>query len=53
MSLVMKDLFGPEAGGHAGIAGTPRGVEFTSQDAMKVFAHLNMLRPWDLDAVRN
>lgn len=53
MSLVMKDLFGPEAGGHAGIAGTPRGVEFTSQDAMKVFAHLNMLRPWDLDAVRS
>ena len=29
---VMQELFGPEAGGHDGIAGTPRGQRFTELD---------------------
>ena len=33
---VMQEIFGPEAGGRGGIAGTPRGVAFTEQDAMQV-----------------
>lgn len=34
---IMQELFGSEAGGHAGIAGTPRGKEFTFGDAKVVF----------------
>lgn len=33
----MQGYFGPEAGGHYGIAGSPRGVEYTLADAMNVF----------------
>ena len=29
----MKEYFGDEAGGHAGIAGTPRDKEFKLEDA--------------------
>jgi len=33
---IMKAVFGPAAGGHRNIAGTPRGVEFDSADMEKV-----------------
>lgn len=33
----MQGYFGPEAGGHYGIAGSPRGAEYTLADAMNVF----------------
>ena len=38
---VMQSIFGPEAGGHEGIAGTPRGVEFSLTDAMKIIQELS------------
>lgn len=38
--MIMKDIFGKEAGGRAGIAGTPRGVEYTLEDAERVFEHV-------------
>lgn len=38
---VMQSVFGPEAGGHEGIAGTPRGVEFSLTDAMKIIQELS------------
>lgn len=38
---IMKSVFGPEAGGHEGIAGTPRGVEFSLTDAMKIIQELS------------
>lgn len=37
---VMQRAFGPDAGGHAGIAGTPRGKEFTFDDTSKVLTAL-------------
>ena len=33
MSTIMKAVFGEEAGGHKGIAGTPRGVRYSLEDA--------------------
>lgn len=36
----MQKVFGPDAGGHKGIAGSPRGVEMTMEDCGKVFAEL-------------
>lgn len=36
----MQGIFGNEAGGHAGIAGTPRGAEFSIDDAWRVFSAL-------------
>lgn len=33
---IMKDLFGPDAGGRAGIAGTPRGVNYGDDDLKRV-----------------
>lgn len=33
---IMQEAFGPEAGGHKGIAGSPRGVEFEESDLEKV-----------------
>lgn len=33
---IMQAVFGPAAGGHAGIAGSPRGVEMTEKDTEKV-----------------
>lgn len=32
----LKDMFGPEAGGHAGIGGTPRGQQYSLTSAMEV-----------------
>jgi hypothetical protein len=40
---IMKELFGAGAGGKAGIAGTPRGIEFTFNDTRKVVSKLNSL----------
>lgn len=37
---VMQKVFGPDAGGHKGIAGTPRGVDFGEEDLNKVLAVL-------------
>ena len=37
---IMQKVFGPDAGGHKGIAGTPRGVEFGEEDLDKVLAVL-------------
>ena len=37
---IMQRVFGPDAGGHKGIAGSPRGVEMTMEDCGKVFAEL-------------
>lgn len=37
---VMQKVFGPDAGGHKGIAGSPRGVEFGEEDLEKVLAVL-------------
>jgi hypothetical protein len=37
---VMQKVFGPDAGGHKGIAGTPRGIEYTDEDLDKVLAVL-------------
>jgi hypothetical protein len=37
---IMQSVFGPDAGGHKGIAGTPRGVEFGDEDLNKVLAVL-------------
>lgn len=37
---IMQELFGNEAGGRPGIAGTPRGVEFTNDDMKKVIDKL-------------
>jgi len=33
---IMQEVFGPEAGGHAGIAGTPRDKEYTFDDIDRV-----------------
>jgi Zn finger protein HypA/HybF involved in hydrogenase expression len=40
---IMKELFGDGAGGKAGIAGTPRGKEFTFEDTQKVIDKINIL----------
>lgn len=40
LAKFMQGLFGSEAGGHAGIAGTPRGAEFSIDDAWRVFSAL-------------
>jgi hypothetical protein len=40
---IMQELFGPLAGGHAGIAGTPRGEEYTIDDARRVAKHVARL----------
>jgi hypothetical protein len=37
---ILKSLFGPEAGGHAGIGGSPRGKALPKEDAAKVAAAL-------------
>lgn len=37
---VMQKVFGPDAGGHKGIAGSPRGIEYTDEDLDKVLAVL-------------
>lgn len=37
---IMRRVFGPEAGGHPGIAGSPRGQEFTERDGDRVVALL-------------
>lgn len=37
---IMKKLFGQEAGGHPGIAGTPRGVKYTKMDLFKVVNYI-------------
>jgi len=36
-SEFMKNMFGPTAGGHSGIAGTPRDTQYKFSDAIKVF----------------
>lgn len=38
---IVQDLWGPEAGGHPGIAGSPRGQEMTERDFTNVVAELN------------
>lgn len=42
---VMQRVFGPDAGGHKGIAGSPRGVEMTMEDLEKVLAILTLGAP--------
>ena len=37
---IMQKVFGPDAGGHKGIAGTPRGIEYADEDLDKVLAAL-------------
>lgn len=37
---ILQQVFGPDAGGHKGIAGTPRGIEYTDEDLNKVLAAL-------------
>jgi hypothetical protein len=37
---VMQAVFGPGAGGHKGIAGSPRGIRMTVQDLVKVLEYL-------------
>jgi hypothetical protein len=37
---VVQDLWGPEAGGHDGIAGSPRGREMTRDDLSAAIAHV-------------
>lgn len=39
-ATIMREYFGPEAGGHAGIAGSPRGVVYTMDDLLKFRDHL-------------
>lgn len=39
---IMQELFGEGAGGKAGIAGTPRGIEFTFGDTKKVIERLEV-----------
>ena len=39
-AAIMKEHFGPEAGGHAGIAGSPRGIIYTMDDLLKFRDHL-------------
>jgi hypothetical protein len=36
----MQAVFGPGAGGHKGIAGSPRGIRMTVQDLVKVLEYL-------------
>jgi len=36
----LQGIFGPEAGGHAGIGGSPRGIEYTLDDAREVAVKL-------------
>ena len=40
---IMQSIFGPEAGGHAGIAGSPRGVVFVLKDTEKVVQKLKLI----------
>lgn len=42
-AAIMRELFGPDAGGRAGIAGTPRGVKFNDDDLRKVIDHVEAL----------
>lgn len=39
-AAIMREFFGPEAGGHAGIAGSPRGVIYNMDDLLKFRDHL-------------
>ncbi len=39
-AAIMREFFGPEAGGHAGIAGSPRGVSYNLDDLLKFRDHL-------------
>ena len=39
-AVIMREFFGPEAGGHAGIAGSPRGVVYNMDDLLKFRDHL-------------
>ena len=38
---IMQKVFGPQAGGHAGIAGTPRGVDHCYEDILRVLDALS------------
>jgi len=40
---IMQSMFGSEAGGHLGIAGTPRGKEFSFEDIKLLFKKMNSL----------
>lgn len=40
---IVQSLWGPEAGGHAGIAGSPRGREMTEEDARVLFNEMVQL----------
>jgi hypothetical protein len=39
----VQKLWGPEAGGHDGIAGSPRGREMTLDDAKTAFTKLSQI----------
>lgn len=39
-SDVLKAIWGPEAGGHPGCAGTPRGIAYKATDVEKVYSEL-------------
>ncbi len=40
---ILQELYGPEAGGHAGIAGTPRGGKYDVFDLVRVIKHVEGL----------
>jgi hypothetical protein len=48
---IIQGIFGQDAGGHPGIAGTPRNVEFKFEDALKVFKKVNAI--YGLNFVNN
>lgn len=48
MVKFMQEVFGPEAGGHYGIAGSPRGVEYTLADAMNLFERFVTVTQWSV-----
>jgi len=41
----LKDFFGPEAGGHAGIGGSPRNLKVDRDDLNKVISELSRILP--------
>ncbi len=46
---IMQAVFGPLAGGHAGIAGSPRGVEFTPSQMNDVLEYIDHLYDLKVD----
>jgi len=49
-AAIMRQLFGPQAGGRRGIAGTPRGRTFFLADALMVYRAARREQPRDAEA---